>query len=321
MIVLVFMCLFVFAMMGWYFWSEETKRRSRIMVLIGAENKKGTISDEKKTSLRQRSIQKDITKRLDTLDKDNKKKSGALTSLIAQTGMKLSVAHFWIMSMLFAITITAIAKALGAGILMLSVIFSMGLTFLPKLFLKMKAGKRQKLFLRDFADALEAMVRLLKAGMPVSESIKMVAREFGGPVGEEMRQIYEEQKIGISLPEATQKAAKRMPLPEMNMLATGITIQQQTGSSLSEALHNLANLIRARHRLKRKVVALSSEATVSAAIIGALPIFVGGMLYLINPEYTGLLFTHPVGKILSAGAAIWMLIGIFIMRQMINFKV
>jgi tight adherence protein B len=149
----------------------------------------------------------------------------------------------------------------------------------------------------------------------------MVAREFTGPIGEEMGRIFDQQKIGVSLPEAVLEAARRMPLPEMQMFSTAVAIQAQTGSSLSEILEGLAKVIRARFRLRRKVQALSSEAKSSALIIGALPVFVATAMYFINPEYIGLLFDHPTGKWLLAAAIFWMCMGIIVMRQMINFKV
>jgi tight adherence protein B len=196
-----------------------------------------------------------------------------------------------------------------------------GLLGFPKYVLRFATNRRQKKFLEEFADALEAMVRLLKAGMPVGEAVSMVAREFTGPVGQEMSRIYDEQKIGVSLAESALSASRRMPLAEMQMFATGIAIQQQTGSSLSEILTNLAKLIRARFRLKRKVQALSAEAKASAIIIGSLPILVSTGLYLINPKYMIVLFTVTKGKILVGCAITWMTIGIVVMKQMINFKV
>src|SRR5690606_32545453 len=132
----------------------------------------------------------------------------------------------------------------------------------------------------------------------------MISREFTGPVGQEMSRIYDAQKVGLPLGEAIRKMGPRMPLAEVQMFATAIAIQQQTGSSLSEVLGNLAGVIRARHRLKRKVQALSSEAKVSAMIIGALPIVVTLALWAVNPEYIGLLFEHPTGKMLLFGAII-----------------
>jgi tight adherence protein B len=192
---------------------------------------------------------------------------------------------------------------------------------IPRFVLRHLILKRQKKFLMEFADALEAMVRLLKAGMPVSEAVLMVSREFTGPVGEEMSRVYDKQKIGVPLHEAALEACKRMPLPEMQMFATGLSIQAQTGSSLSDVLTNLAGVIRARFKLKRKIKALSSEAISSAGIIGALPLVVSFGLWAVNPGYIEILFISPTGKMLLTGAVIWMGLGVLVMKQMINFKI
>ncbi len=192
---------------------------------------------------------------------------------------------------------------------------------MPKFFLKWKAKRRQKKFLKEFADALDAMARLLQAGMPMSEAIAMTSREFEGPLKEEMLRIYDNQKIGVSIGEAALMMARRVPLPEVHMFATALQIQSETGSSLSEVLYNLSNVIRSRFRLRRKVQALSSEAKSSAAIIGCLPLLVMLALYLARPEYIGLLFTKPTGKIMLWGSSIWMSFGVLMMRQMINFRI
>ena len=157
--------------------------------------------------------------------------------------------------------------------------------------------------------------------MPVSEAISMIAREFTGPVGEEMSRIYDKQKIGIPIHEAAKEATLRMPITEMNMFATGLAIQAQTGSSLSEVLRNLAGVIRARFKLKRKIKALSSEAIASASIIGSLPILLSLGMYFANREYIMILFESTTGNILLAFAVFWMLCGIVVMKIMINFKI
>jgi len=199
--------------------------------------------------------------------------------------------------------------------------FFIGLLGVPRFILGFRIKRRQKHFMDDFADALESMMRLLKAGMPVSEAIKMVAREFEGPMGEEMGRIFDQQKIGVPLPEAVLESSKRMPLTEMQMFATAIAIQTQTGSSLSDVLQNLASVIRSRFKLQRKVKALSSEAKSSAAIIGALPVVVAGGMYFINRPYIQVLFETDTGKFLLGCALAWMAVGVLVMRQMINFKV
>ena len=256
----------------------------------------------------------------DYKNKDPKKIT--LPVLIKQAGYDTSVFRYWIYAALFAgivgfclFTLTNFSKVV---VLLFTLTAFLGL---PRLYLKWKAKRRQKAFLEEFADALDAMGRLLKAGMPVTEAIAMAGREYQGPIGDEMSQIYENQKIGISLSDAVLDSAMRMPITEMQMFATAIGIQSETGSSLSEVLDNLSQVIRARFRLRRKVIALSQEAKSSAAIIGALPLLVGGGMNLIQPEYTGILFEEPVGRALLWGCGIWMFFGVLVMRQMINFKV
>ncbi len=246
----------------------------------------------------------------------------SIPSLLLQSGIYISPLRFWVTSSILASIFTGVVTQA----LHLSPVIDALLSFTayfgaPRFFLRFRAARRQKAFLNDFSDALDAMIRLLKAGMPVTEAISMVAREFTGPMGEEMGRIYDGQKVGIPLPEAARKMIPRMPLPEVQMFATAIAIQVQTGSSLSEVLSNLSGVIRARYRLKRKVQALSAEAKASAAIIGCLPLVVSLGLYGVNPDYISLLFTHPTGKMLLVGAIIWMSFGILAMRQMINFKV
>jgi tight adherence protein B len=238
-----------------------------------------------------------------------------------QSGLNISVKQYYMYSALLSIALTLIVFVLGKGLFVVTMTAIIGFFGIPRFVLKKATQSRQKKFLADLADALEAMTRLLRAGMPVSEAIKMVAREFTGPIGEEMSRIFDQQKIGVSLPEAVTECARRMPLPEVQMFATAVTIQAQTGSSLSEILEGLAKVIRARFRLRRKVQALSSEAKSSAMIIGALPIFVATAMYLINPDYIGTLFYSSTGKMLLAGAVFWMSMGILCMKQMINFKV
>jgi len=245
----------------------------------------------------------------------------SISSLILQSGMKMTVARFWISSLIFGTVATTIAWLMNYSLLVIGLIAFSSFFGLPRFFLKFKGRSRQKKFLNEFADALEAMIRLLKAGMPVTEAIAMVSREFTGPVGEEMSLIYDAQKVGVPMADAVKKIAPRMPLTEVQMFATAISIQAQTGSSLSEVLGNLAAVIRARYRLKRKVQALSSEAKVSAMIIGALPILVMTALWAVNPDYIGLLFTHKTGKMLLFGAVVWMSVGVMAMKVMINFKV
>lgn len=266
-----------------------------------------------------------LAKRLKAQAKEegrDENKKASLSLRLVQAGFGgTSLTKFWVLSAVSCAVFIVLGLMLKQSGIMLLPFALIGLLGFPRFVLKVATSRRQKKFLEEFADALEAMVRLLKAGMPVGEAVSMVAREFNGPVGQEMSRMYDEQKIGITLAESALGAARRMPLAEMQMFATGIAIQQQTGSSLSEILTNLAKLIRARFRLKRKVQALSAEAKASAIIIGSLPVLVSTGLYLINPKYMIVLFISTKGKVMVGCAVAWMSLGILIMRQMINFKV
>lgn len=297
---------------------NEQKKRA-LQIITGQSTTDGADNKDGNPNKRRANMAKRLQKEQEGAEV---KKISQLESMLRQTGWQnVSVGKFWLVALAIGIVLAIAAKISGQGtpvVIMAGVIGTFGL---PRFVLKFKTTSRQKKFLEEFPDALESMVRLLKAGMPVGEAIAMVSREFTGPVGEEMSKVYDEQKIGIPMAEACLHAAERMPITEMQMFATGISIQQQTGSSLSEILTNLAKVIRARFRLKRKVQALSAEAKASAMIIGALPIVVAGGLTLINPEYMYPLFYTVKGKFYLYGAIGWMGCGIMIMKQMINFKI
>lgn len=295
------------------------KQKSRIEMIRGSaiENR----ANEKDGQNKRRA---EIARKLkDSKDEEAKKdeKKVSISDKLGQAGLNISPKQFWLYSLLACIAFMAAARFTGQvhGVVLLMGI--VGLLGFPRYVLSKMVKRRQKKFLEGFADALDGMVRLLKAGMPVGEAIKMIAKEFDGPVGEEMSRIYDKQKIGIPLHEAALEGTKRMPITEMQMFATGLAIQSQTGSSLSEVLTNLSGVIRARFRLKRKIMALSSEAIASASIIGSLPPIVAFGLWCVNPGYLDPLFTTPTGKALVAGAIVWMGLGIFVMKQMINFKI
>lgn len=297
---------------------KNTERRTRAMALIGGAK---PAQKEDKGKTKDRDVRADIARKLKNNAPTTTHKNTSLKTRMMQAGLNISRMQYWGGSGFSAILMALLGYMIWHNPIMTVASAMIGLWGLPALFLKMKTGKRQKNFLDEFADALEAMARLLKAGMPVGEAIAMCSREYAGPVGEEMRRIYDAQKMGVTLAEAASEAAQRMPVAEMRMLVTALVIQQQTGSSLSEVLENLAGTIRARYRLKRKILALSSEAKASAMIIGALPLVVAGGLKLVNPEYLDLLFQPGLGETMLWGAGFWMLCGVLIMRQMINFKI
>jgi len=273
--------------------NQKAQRRKRLMGVVAGQSvqvdsKAAAVNEQDK---RRAEIAKKLKENKDGDDAQGRAKKKATLSLMLQrAGLETTVAQYWIFSVVSMVVTVVFAKMMGASSLVLVFAVVIGLLGIPRFVLKTLIGKRQKKFLEEFPDALEAMVRLLKAGMPVSEAISMISREFTGPMGEEMSRIYDKQKIGVALHEAAYEATLRMPLTEVQMFATGLAIQAQTGSSLSEVLQNLSSVIRARFKLKRKIKALSSEAIASASIIGALPILLAAGMYFTNREYISVLF-------------------------------
>lgn len=313
LIVLVVTGMIAFMMSG-----AKNAQKKRVMSVIRGGHMEETGKKKSPIDARREALAKKLKENSDP-EKEDKK--ATMSVKLMQAGLTISVKQFWLFSILLGIALAVAMLIFGKGPFVIAMSAIIGVFGLPRFILSKLIKRRQKQFLAELADALEAMTRLLRAGMPVSEAIKMVGREFTGPIGDEMGRIFDQQKIGVSLPDAVQDCARRMPLPEVQMFSTAVTIQAQTGSSLSDILEGLAKVIRARFRLRRKVQALSSEAKSSAMIIGALPIFVALAMYFINPEYIGVLFTDKTGKFLLCGAVFWMSMGILCMKQMINFKV
>jgi len=191
---------------------------------------------------------------------------------------------------------------------------------LPRWLLARRTKSRQAKFLTEFANAIDIIVRGIKSGLPLSDCMQLIASESPEPVRSEFIDLVEQQGVGVPLPRAFERMYDRMPLQEVNFLAIVVAIQSQTGGNLSEALSNLSGVLRDRYRLQAKVKSFSAEAKASAMIIGALPPLVMGAVYLTSPDYISLMWTDQLGRIMLICGAIWMLLGIIVMRKMINFE-
>ncbi|TCQ71250.1 type II secretion system (T2SS) protein F, partial [Ochrobactrum sp. BH3] len=181
--------------------------------------------------------------------------------------------------------------------------------------------RRLERFLQGFPVAIDVIVRAVRSGLPLSDGIALIAAESDEPICTEFRRIVDAQQIGFSIAEAVQTLVQRIPCPEANFFAIVFQVQSQAGGNISDALGNLANVLRERKRTKDKARAMAAEAKASAWIIGSLPPIVSLLVYLVSPDYMSVLFTTSAGNILVASAAAWMVAGIFIMSKMINFKV
>src|SRR6201985_3060149 len=207
----------------------------------------------------------------------------------------------------------------GGGIL-----GAVGLSFaagfgLPRWLLSYMKKRREKAFLRALPDAVDVIVRGIKAGLPLFESLKVVAADSPEPLRSEFAAITEPQASAMPLGEACGRLFDRMPVPEANFFGIVIAIQQKSGGNLSEALGNLSKVLRDRKKMAEQIQAMSMEAKASAAIIGSLPVVVMILVYITTPDYIALLWTHPTGQVMLVGCACWMSIGIMVMKKMINF--
>jgi tight adherence protein B len=249
----------------------------------------------------------------------NKSTRLPLSVKISQAGLRWSHRQFMLISA--GMGMAAFVGAFGAGI---GLIPALGLGFAgglgaPQWLLMFKRKRRLARFLDGFPDAVDVIVRGIKAGLPLLECLKVVSNDAHEPIKGEFRAIIETQTIGIPLGEACGKLFERIPLPEANFFGIVIGIQQKSGGNLSEALANLSKVLRERKKMKAKIQAMSMEAKASAMIIAALPITVMLLVYLTAPDYISILWTHPMGRMMLAGCATWMLIGVLVMRKMINF--
>jgi tight adherence protein B len=227
--------------------------------------------------------------------------------LYASLGIALGVAVLVYLKSGAAFLALGVGALLGAGI--------------PHMAVSRAISKRMSKFTAKFPDAIELLVRGLRSGLPVTETLGVVATEVPGPVGEEFKGVTERIRIGKSMEDALQDTADRLNTPEFSFFCITLAIQRETGGNLAETLSNLADVLRKRAQMKLKIKAMSSEAKASAYIIGCLPFAVFVIISLISPEYSGKFFTDQRLIIAEIGGLIWMSIGAYMMAQMINFEI
>src|SRR6478736_15647 len=242
-----------------------------------------------------------------------------LSSRLTQAGLDWSPRKFMILSGVLAAACFAITMLAGGGLIGAAGLALAAGLGLPRWILNFLKKSREKKFLKALPDAVDVIVRGIKAGLPLFESIKVVATDAPEPLKSEFLAIIETQAIGMPLGDACARLFDRMPVPEANFFGIVIAIQQKSGGNLSEALGNLSRVLRDRKKMAEKIQAMSMEAKASAGIIGSLPPIVMLLVYLSTPQYISLLWTHPTGQLMLVGCVIWMSIGILVMKKMINF--
>jgi len=267
---------------------------------------------------RRRNVQQ-MLKEMEKQQAQNKKRP-SLRRRIEQAGLTISVQTYWVYS-----GIAGLVAGIGAFAVVhaIYVIPLAGFAFafgLPRWVLGFLKGRREKAFTREFAPAIDTIVRSVKSGLPVNEALKLVSTEIQEPVRGEFRALVEGLKVGVTMEEGLKRMYERMPTAEVNFFGIVMTIQQKSGGNLSEALGNLAGVLRDRKRLQGKIRAMSSEAKSGAMIIGSLPPGVCVMIYIMSPTYIVPMFTTRLGNLMLLGCAVLMTIGVLVMKKMVSFK-
>ncbi len=243
-----------------------------------------------------------------------------LREQLLQAGLDYKVWHYIALSGGMAAVVFGIAFLLFHKLPMAffaALILGVGM---PKLVLGILAKRRVKRFSGQLADSIDIVVRGIRSGLPLGECVAIIGREMPDPIGAEFRLMAEGQKLGLSLQEVLTRTVERMPIAELRYFAIVVGIQQQTGGNLAETLAKLSDVLRSRKRLRDKVLAYASEAKASAMIIGSLPFVVMLLLAVMSPHYVGILFTTDPGNVILFVGAVTEGIGIFVMRNMINFE-
>ncbi len=248
-------------------------------------------------------------------------KPALLRKRLEMTGKDITLGKYAVICLGVALFVAAALMLRGAPLLLsllMGMFFGIGG---PHFIVGKLILRRIKKFNSNFPDAIELMVRGLRSGLPITETLGIVAGEISGPVGMEFRMVADKMKIGRTMEAALQETADRLGTPEFQFFVITLAIQRETGGNLAETLSNLADVLRKRAQMKLKIRAMSSESKASAYIVGSLPFVVFTLVWFINPKYMQGFFTDERLMVAGIGGLIWMSIGGFIMAKMVNFEI
>ena len=294
------------------------KRQAALSKGGGAAAKK--IIDRNVDAANRRRQISDTLKDIENKDK-KKKRRVPLETKIHQAGLTISKNGYLIASAGGGLFLAALILYMSSELYLAIPALLIGVVGIPGWVLSFLKKRRIKKFVDEFPNAIDVVIRGVKAGLPLGDCLRIVASESQEPVRGEFRSIIEATTIGLSVGEAAERMVERVPSPETNFFAIVINIQSKAGGNLSEALGNLSRVLRDRKKMELKIKAMSSEAKASAGIIGALPFIVTLLVYLSSPSYIELLWTTSTGLFVLAVSGIWMSIGVMSMKKMVSFDV
>lgn len=268
---------------------------------------------------RRKQIEESLGK-IEERQKTKKKQAKSLQARLIQADVSMKPQTFWIISAILALIFGGLPFVLGLKpLLCLGLAVGMGFGF-PRFILNFIINRRQKQFTSHFADAMDIIVRGVRTGLPLGDCLKIIAHESPDPLGAEFRRVVEGESLGIPIEVCLEQMYERMPISEVNFFSTVLNIQKTTGGNLGESLSNLSTVLRGRKILREKIKSLSSEAKMSAIIIGCLPIVIMVIVTIMSPDYMYELYFTPTGHRNLMIGAFLMFVGIMWMRKMINFK-
>jgi tight adherence protein B len=237
---------------------------------------------------------------------------------LVQAGLPLRGSEFAVICLGTTLAGEIVFFLLSGGKIMIGMAGGLVGYLVPIYFLRFKIARRAKAFNNQLGDTLTLVANSLRTGYSFMQAVEMVSREMAPPISVEFARILKEMNLGIPTEEALNNMAKRVDSDDLDLVITAVLIQRQVGGNLAEVLDNIANTIRTRIRLKGELKALTAQGRFSGIIVGLLPLIIGTALYALNPEYMRLLFTHPMGKMMLMGAAGSMVLGLLLIRKIVN---
>ncbi|HLS19904.1 MAG TPA: type II secretion system F family protein [Paracoccaceae bacterium] len=299
--------------------SWQAALRNRLGTAAGFELNSPGIGGPVSEQRRRHSIEKALNE-LAERERAKQKAKLTLPMRLDQAGLDWGLGGFHLRMAAVALLGVAAAKFVIGLALPLAALAGAVIGFLAMHFLvQSRRAKRIRSFLEEFPNAIDVVTRGVKTGLPISDCLKAIALEGQEPVRGEFRRIVDDLALGLSLTQALGRFTQRVPILEVNFFAVVLTVQSQLGGNLSDALGNLSRVLRERKMMKEKIRAFSSEATASGAIIASMPVAVTGILSLTSPDYIGLLLSEFIGNVVLGVSALWMIIGVVVMRKMISF--
>ena len=306
--------------------TQSDKSKKRVAALqSNPAGRRASAAQAAQSGAQSKQRRKKLEESLEALDNKTKnlkkKRRLSMSQMLEQAGLPVTPQHFYMASVGCAALFGLIGFISGQQNWITGLLVVVGGLGFPRWVVNFLRKRRQKKFVEEFSNAIDIIVRGVKSGLPVNESLKIIARESPRPVCDEFHMLTEAMRIGMTMEQALERMHQRMPLPEVNFFGIVLLIQQKTGGNLAEALGNLATVLRSRKMMEGKIKALSAEAKASAYIIGSLPFLVMGAVKVASPDYLDPLFTTRVGNFILIASGMWMLTGVLVMRKMIQIKV